>query len=95
MKRVVVAEFFSEIDLSLMRNQLENIGISTFVQNEHMANLREFSSGSKNGIQLLVEEKDYPQAMNFLIEKGHYKAEDFEPTWLEKLLQKWFGKSKK
>ena len=88
-KLVQVAAFSFEID---MRNKLENMGIRTVVKDEHVNNLREFSAGSVNGVKILVEEKDYEQAMSYLIEIGHYKPEDFEPSWLEKFLVKLFGK---
>lgn len=90
---VVVASFFSEIQMSLIRNQLELAGIETQIQDEHIAALREFSSGSANGIKILVKDDQYEEAMQKLIELGHYKAADFEATWLEKLLNKWFKKS--
>tara|TARA_B100000497_G_scaffold113319_1_gene134987 strand:+ start:3006 stop:3296 length:291 start_codon:yes stop_codon:yes gene_type:complete len=89
-----IASFFNEIEMAMVRNKLENIGIRTHIRDEHINALREFSSGSMNGVKIFVEQDDYPRAMNFLIEIGHYKAEDFEPTWLEKVLHKIFSKLK-
>lgn len=88
---VVVATFATEIDMAHVRNKLESFGIETFTQHENIAALREFTSSAYNGIKLLVLPKDYEQAMNYLIEIGHYKAKDFEPNWLEKFLNKLFG----
>jgi hypothetical protein len=47
-----------------------------------------------NGVRIFVDEDDYPRAMNFLIEIGHYSAADFEPTWLDRFLFKMFGRLK-
>lgn len=91
---VQIASFPNEIEMSMVRNKLEHIGIITHIRDEHINALREFSSGSMNGVKLFVDETDYPQAMNFLIEIGHYNAADFEPTWLDKFLFKMFGKLK-
>ncbi|MFT4968673.1 MAG: hypothetical protein ACI9O4_000403 [Chitinophagales bacterium] len=93
-KLVQIASFSNEIEMSMVRNKLEHIGIVTHIRDEHINALREFSSGSLNGVKIFVEEEDYPQAMNFLIEIGHYHASDFEPTWLDKFLFKMFGKLK-
>lgn len=93
MKNLVqLAAFSNEIEMSLIRNKLENIGIETFLKDEYVNALKEFSVGGINGVKIMVRENDYPKAMNYLIEIGHYKAEDFEPTWLEKFLHKLFGK---
>lgn len=89
---VQLAAFSSEIEMSLIRNNLENIGVETFVKDEHVNALKEFSVGGINGVKIMVSRDDYPKAMNYLIEIGHYKAKDFEPTWLEKFLDKYFGK---
>ena len=92
---VQVAAFAFEIDMAMVRNKLENMGIKTVVKDENVNALREFSAGSLNGVKILVDKSDYELAMNYLIEIGHYSAKDFEPTWLEKFLHKLFGKSKK
>ncbi|MEJ6694717.1 MAG: DUF2007 domain-containing protein [Chitinophagales bacterium] len=89
-----IASFSNEIEMAMVRNKLENIGIRTHIKDEHINALREFSSGSMNGVKILVEQDDYNRAMNFLIEIGHYTAGDFEPTWLDKVLHKIFSKFK-
>jgi hypothetical protein len=93
-KLIQVAAFAFEIDMAMIRNQLENIGIETFIKDENVNALREFSAGSLNGVKILVDESDYEQAMNYLIEIGHYSAKDFEPTWLDKFIHKLFWKAK-
>lgn len=87
---VVVASFRNEIEMAHVRNKLESFGIETYTQHEHITALREFSASSNNGIKLLVMPQNYERTMNYLIEIGHYKAKDFEPTWLERLLHKLF-----
>ncbi|MCB0510821.1 MAG: DUF2007 domain-containing protein [Chitinophagales bacterium] len=93
-KLMQVAAFAYEIDMAMVRNRLEELGIRTYVKDEHVNALREFSAGSLNGVKILVEESDYERAMEFLIEIGHYTAKDFELNFLERFLQKLFGKSK-
>ena len=93
-KLIQVAAFAFEIDMAMVRNKLEHIGIKTVVKDENVNALREFSAGSLNGVKILVDESDYEQAMSYLIEIGHYSAKDFEPSWLEKFLAKLLGKSK-
>lgn len=91
-KLIEAASFVNEIEMSMVRNKLENIGIRTEIKDEYINSMREFSSGSLNGIKIMVYEEDHARAMNYLIEIGHYNAQDFEPTWLEKFLVKIFGK---
>jgi len=88
---IQIAAFSNEIEMSLIRNNLENLGVATFVKDEHVNALKEFSVGGIGGVKILVKPKDYETAMNYLLEIGHYKPEDFEPSWLEKILQKYFG----
>ena len=91
---VQIATFANEIEMSMVRNKLEHVGIETFLRDERINALREFSAGSINGVRIFVDEDDYPRAMNFLIEIGHYSAADFEPTWLDRFLFKMFGRLK-
>ena len=88
---IQIAAFSNEIEMSLIRNNLENLGVETFVKDEHVNALKEFSIGGIGGVKILVKQKDYKTAMYYLLEIGYYKTKDFEPTWLEKFLQKYFG----
>ncbi len=88
---IQIAAFSNEIEMSMIRNNLENLGVTTYLKDEHVNALKEFSVGGIGGVKILVKQKDYKKAMNYLLEIGHYKAEDFEPSWLEKFLQKYFG----
>ncbi|HPE55019.1 MAG TPA: DUF2007 domain-containing protein [Bacteroidales bacterium] len=82
----------------IIKGRLESEGIKVEIRDELTAQVNNFYSNAIGGVKLLVQEEDYSQAYNILIESGQIKkSEESENKFLigfNKLTTKipWFGK---
>lgn len=53
----------TEITVNLLKQELEAIGIGSFVQNDYQSGITAgFSAGGPSAVDLFIQEKDFPEA---------------------------------
>ena len=59
---VVVATFSFPLDAHIAKANLESVGISSFIADEHTVNMQWLYSDAMGGVRLFVQEKDLEEA---------------------------------
>jgi len=89
---VTVLTFTYPYEVAIIRSRLESEGIECFVQDELTVQVNPFYSNAIGGIKLQVRESDLERTIEILKEAGYIKEEDFQPSFLQKWLSKFFKK---
>ena len=63
---VVVATFSFPLDAHIAKANLESVGISSFIADEHTVNMQWLYSDAMGGVRLFVQEKDLEEAIKVL-----------------------------
>lgn len=66
MKLVTLKTFDDIVDLHIMKTKLEDIGITTYIFDEHINSLNKFNTNITGGYRLQISEKDLESALTFL-----------------------------
>lgn len=88
---VTIASFTYPSDIAILRGRLESEGIRCVTKDETTVQVHHFYSQAVGGIKLQVPRSDAKRAIRILIEAGHLKEEDFQPSSFWAKLDRWTG----
>jgi len=66
MIRKIIFKTNNEIEATLVKHQLENEGVSVYMDHEHLKAVFNGISGSAATIEILVDEENFDKAQNIL-----------------------------